>query len=153
MTFALSRRSEARLVGVHPDLVAVVRRAIQVTTVDFGVLEGVRTIQRQRELVAKGASQTMNSRHLTGHAVDLFAWAPDKTGRPGVSWRPEHYNAIAQAMFDATGGQMVQTLPGGLTVGVAVEWGGHWRWFKDLTHFQLPWDAAIWDLRRDRRMP
>lgn len=128
MSFALSARSESRLVGVHPDLVHVVRRAIQITTVDFGVLEGVRTLERQRELVAKGASQTMNSRHLTGHAVDLFAWAPDRLGRPGVSWEAEHYVAIANAMFAAD-----------VAAGVAVEWGGHWRWFKDLTHFQLPW--------------
>lgn len=138
MTFALSRRSEARLVGVHPDLVAVVRRAIQITEVDFGVLEGVRTLERQRELVAKGASQTMNSRHLTGHAVDLFAWAPDRLGRPGASWEAEHYKEIANAMF-AAAGNVRTILPGGWSVGVHIEWGGHWRWFKDLTHFQLPW--------------
>jgi len=134
MTFALSRRSEARLVGVHPDLVAVVRRAIQITEVDFGVLEGVRTIERQRELVARGASQTMNSRHLTGHAVDLYAWVPDKYGKPGVSWEAGHYTEIARAMFNASGWIGSEYLNG-----VQIEWGGHWRWFKDLTHFQIPW--------------
>jgi len=128
MTFALSRRSEARLVGVHPDLVAVVRRAIQVTTVDFGVLEGVRTIERQRELVARGASQTMNSRHLTGHAVDLYAWAGEWSGKPSVSWHPPFYEMIALSVFHASA-----------EADIPVEWGGHWRWFKDLTHFQLPW--------------
>lgn len=126
--FRLSARSEARLAGVHPDLVAVVRRAIQITKVDFGVLEGVRTIERQRELVKRGASQTMNSRHLTGHAVDLFAWAPDHFGKPGVSWDAMYYEMIALSMFEASA-----------KTNIPVEWGGHWRWFKDLTHFQLPW--------------
>ena len=64
--FSLSKKSESRLFGVHPDLVAVVRRAIEITEVDFSVGEGLRTIERQKELVAKGASQTMKSRHLTG---------------------------------------------------------------------------------------
>ena len=73
MSFALGQRSRERLQGVHPDLVKVVERAIELTSVDFTVLEGLRTVERQGELVAKGASQTMESRHLTGHAVDLGA--------------------------------------------------------------------------------
>jgi peptidoglycan L-alanyl-D-glutamate endopeptidase CwlK len=74
MAFKLSKRSMDRLAGVHPDLVAVVHRAISRTEVDFAVLEGLRTEARQRQLVKAGASKTMNSRHLTGHAVDLGAW-------------------------------------------------------------------------------
>mgnify|MGYP000679935446 CR=1 FL=1 len=72
--YTLSRLSRSRLVGVHPDLVRCVERAIQITEIDFMVVEGVRDLRRQRELVAKGASTTMNSRHLTGHAVDLCAY-------------------------------------------------------------------------------
>ena len=71
--FHLGTRRRARLEGVHPDLVRVVERAIELTEVDFTVLEGLRNVSRQKELVAAGASQTMNSRHLTGHAVDLGA--------------------------------------------------------------------------------
>ena len=71
--FVLSRLSLSRLEGVHPDLVKVVKRAIEITEVDFRVSEGLRTKARQAELVKLGASQTQNSRHLTGHAVDLVA--------------------------------------------------------------------------------
>lgn len=131
MTFALSRRSEARLVGVHPDLVAVVRRAIQITPVDFGVLEGLRTPDRQRQLFQEGHSQTLNSRHLTGHAVDLYAWVPnDRTGRHEVSWETRHYDSIAWAMRESA--QFLR---------IPLRWGGHWKTTKDLGHFELPWSA------------
>lgn len=80
--FVLGERSLKNLWGVHPDLVAVVKRAIQITRTDFAVIEGVRTKERQKELVRKGASKTMNSRHLTGHAVDIV---PVKNG--AISWR------------------------------------------------------------------
>ena len=71
MSYALGERSRQRLACVHPDLVKVVERAIQITPVDFTVLEGRRTKERQAELLKAGATTTMNSRHLTGHAVDL----------------------------------------------------------------------------------
>jgi peptidoglycan LD-endopeptidase CwlK len=75
MTYALGTRSRQRLSGVHPDLVAVVKRAIQITEqLTSTVLEGIRNINRQRELFKAGKSTTMNSRHLTGHAVDLAPW-------------------------------------------------------------------------------
>ena len=73
MTFKLGARSLTRLRGVHPDLVKVVTRAIEISTLDFTVLEGVRSLERQQALVEAGASQTLKSRHLTGHAVDLGA--------------------------------------------------------------------------------
>lgn len=71
-THKFSQRSESNLKGVNPALVKVVRRALEISTVDFSVIEGLRTAARQKELVATGKSKTMNSRHLTGHAVDLF---------------------------------------------------------------------------------
>ena len=83
MTFKLGVRSRERLQGVHPDLVRVVELAIQLTPVDFTVLEGLRTLERQKALVAAGSSKTLNSRHLTGHAVDLGAWVD---GRLDWSW-------------------------------------------------------------------
>lgn len=121
--FRLSERSNDRLAGVHPDLIRVVRRAIRLTAVDFGVTEGRRSKDRQRRLVASGASQTMNSRHLTGHAVDLVAYL-DGT----VSWDWPLYYRIADAMKEAA-----------RLEGVPLEWGGDWTSFKDGPHFQLSW--------------
>ena len=79
MSFKLGNTSQQRLIGVHPDLVRVVRRAIELSSMDFAVNEGLRTAERQRRLVASGASQTLNSKHLKqadgfGHAVDIVPW-------------------------------------------------------------------------------
>ena len=120
--YSLGVRSKARLKGVHPDLVKVVEKAIQLTTVDFTVLEGMRDAVRQKKLVESGASQTLNSRHLTGHAVDLGAWVDDQ-----VDWSWPLYHKINAAMQEAS-----------KLVGVPIEWGGNWRTFKDGPHFQLP---------------
>lgn len=81
MAYKFSQRSKDRLKGVHPDLQKVMLRAIEITDIDFTVLEGLRSVERQKKLVASGASKTMNSRHLTGHAVDI---APFVNG--SVSW-------------------------------------------------------------------
>ena len=93
MSFKLSQRSLDKLEGVDERLVAVVRYAIAVTKVDFGVICGLRTIEEQRELVAKGASQTMNSKHIGGNAVDLMAYI----GSRG-SWELNIYDEIADAI-------------------------------------------------------
>ena len=122
MTFSLSQKSKDRLSGVHPDLVAVVKRAIELSTVDFAVLEGVRSKARQEQLVAAGASQTMNSRHLTGHAVDLGAMVSGT-----VRWDWPLYFKVADAMKSAAA-----------ELSVPLEWGGDWKKFKDGPHFQLP---------------
>ena len=118
MSYNLSQRSMQHLSGVHPDLIAVVKRAIQITEQDFSVIEGVRHINRQRELVAKGASKTMNSRHLTGHAVDLAPYP--------VNWDWEYFYPIADAMKQAAE-----------ELDVDLEWGGDWKSFPDGPHFQL----------------
>ena len=122
MTFILGKRPLARLKGVHPDLIRVVKRAIEMTPVDFTVLEGVRTIARQRQLFAAGASQTLNSRHLTGHAVDLGAFVDGK-----ASWDWPLYYSIAAAMNEAA---ELERVP--------IEWGGNWKRFKDGPHYELP---------------
>ncbi|CNI75430.1 M15 family metallopeptidase [Yersinia pekkanenii] len=75
--FRFSQRSENNLKGVNADLVKVVRRALELSPVDFGVIEGLRTVERQKELVATGKSQTMNSRHITGHAIDVLPTGAD----------------------------------------------------------------------------
>lgn len=128
MTYTLSARSNARLAGVHPDLVRVVRRAIELTDIDFVVTEGVRTLARQKEMVATGASKTMNSRHLKAengysHAVDLAALVGGS-----VAWDWPLYARIAKAMKQAA-----------KELGIPLEWGGDWKSFKDGPHFQLPW--------------
>lgn len=138
--FKLSRRSLERLQGVHPDLVKVVLLAIQLTEVDFGITEGVRTIEKQREYYAKGASKTMNSRHLTGHAVDLAAYIG-----ADVRWDWGLYLKIAEAMKSASE-----------QLKIPVRWGGTWdllynasmpiiasalsKSFPDGPHFELPRD-------------
>ena len=119
--YSLGPRSKQRLKGVHPDLVKVVERAIAITEVDFTVLEGLRTPERQKALVEAGASQTLNSRHLTGHAVDLGAWVGDE-----VRWDWPLYHKIAAAMKEAA-----------RLEGVKIVWGGDWRTFKDGPHFEL----------------
>lgn len=124
MAYKLGTRSVSRLRGVHPDLRKVVRRAIELTDVDFTVLEGKRSLARQQELYRKGASKTMNSRHLTGHAVDLGAWVGGE-----VRWDWPLYYRIADAMLQAAD-----------ELAVDVEWGGHWKRFKDGPHFQLSWE-------------
>jgi peptidoglycan L-alanyl-D-glutamate endopeptidase CwlK len=124
MSYALGPRSLERLVGVHPDLVRVVKRAIGESPLDFTVLEGLRSRERQTVLYAKGATKTMNSRHLTGHAVDL---APVIAGQ--VSWDWPLYNKLALTVFEAA-----------KTEGVPITWGGNWTTFKDGPHWELPWE-------------
>lgn len=125
MGYKLGLRSKQRLKGVHPDLVKVVKRAIEISEVDFTVLEGLRSVDRQRKLVDKGASTTMNSRHLTGHAVDLGAWVGGT-----VRWDWPLYHKIGAAMKQAAD-----------ELGVKIVWGGDWKSFPDGPHFQLDWGA------------
>lgn len=120
--FKFSQRSENNLKGVNPDLVKIVRRALQLSPVDFGITEGLRTVERQRQLVAAGKSQTMNSRHISGHAVDVFAY-PTSAG----SWEWKYYDQIATAFKQAA-----------KELNIPVEWGGDWKTLKDGPHFQLP---------------
>lgn len=121
MSFRLSQRSRAALQGVHPDLVAVVEAAIELTPVDFMVTEGLRTAARQAELVRAGASRTLNSRHLTGHAIDVAAWVDGQ-----VRWDWPLYPRIAEAFKAVAKGR-----------GVRLIWGGDWPRLRDGPHFEL----------------
>lgn len=123
INFRFSQRSELRLQGVHPDLVTLARRALVLSVVDFGITEGLRTPERQRQMVQEGLSQTLNSRHLTGHAIDVIAYPT-----PAGSWDWQYYEQIAQA-FKAASAER----------GIPVEWGGDWTTLKDGPHFQLPY--------------
>lgn len=111
MAYKLSKRSLDNLKGVDERLIEVVQYAIQVSSIDFAVIEGVRTVQRQRELVAKGASQTMKSKHIDGLAVDLMAYIGDR-----ASWELNLYDDIADAMKI-----------GAQHVGVSICWGAAWH--------------------------
>lgn len=125
MAFKFGPRSKRRMTGVHPDLVKVMNRAIETSETDFTVLEGVRTLATQRKYVATGKSKTMNSRHLTGHAIDI---APlDENG--DITWEWPLYHKLAEFVKQAAE-----------DVGVTVEWGGDWKSFPDGPHWQLPWN-------------
>jgi len=119
----LATRSIEKLTGVHPDLVRVVEAAHG--TCKFHVTDGVRTLARQKELVAAGKSKTLKSRHLVGCAVDLVAVTDD--GK--VSYDDDRMRAVAAAMKRAAG-----------ELGIPIEWGGDWKSFVDTPHFQLPED-------------
>ena len=115
MAFKLSTRSKNKLEGVHPDMVAVVERAIELTKVDFGVTYGVRSLAEQEKLVASGRSQTMKSKHLIqdsgySHAVDVVAYDGSD-----VVWEINVYDDICDAFKQAA-----------IEKGVAVKWGAAW---------------------------
>lgn len=125
--FFLSDRSIGRMAGVHPDLQAVVHYAIRVTTVDFGITAtgGVRTLELQRQLKEKGASKTMRSRHLTGHAIDTMAFINGK-----VVWDHEPYYEINDAFEKASE-----------ALAVPLRWGHDWDMdgiFGEPGEFDLP---------------
>ena len=111
MSIVLGQRSLSRLEGVHPDLVRVVKKAAAISDLDFTVLEGLRTLERQRKLVAEGASRTMKSRHLTGHAVDLGVLIDGS-----VRWDWGLYLRLGEVMRKAS-----------LAEGIPIRWGGTWK--------------------------
>lgn len=120
--FSFGPKSEARLHGVHPDLVRIVRKALELSKVDFSVVEGLRSQTRQEELFKAGKSRTMRSRHLTGHAVDLYPVSKD-----GAEWAREDFEDVVDAMRRAS-----------RSLGVPVEHGHDWKSFPDSPHHQLP---------------
>lgn len=132
MSTPLNARSRSNLRGVHPDLVRVVERAAQLSRTPFIVTEGRRTLARQRLLVAQGASKTLRSRHLTGHAIDVAAMAGTK-----ISWALPLYANIADAFREAAA-----------SLSIPIRWGGDWNGngkstdesFIDGPHFELPRD-------------
>lgn len=121
MTFSLSQKSLDTMNGVKDPLVNVVKRAIQISEIDFKVLEGVRTLERQKELLARKVTQTLNSKHLTGDAIDLGAL---KNGE--ITWDKASYAIIAKAMKQAA-----------KELNVNIRWGGDFKTFFDGPHFEL----------------
>jgi len=136
MSFKLSSRSIDRLNGVNAGLITVVNTAIDMTKVDFGVTCGMRTVEEQKALVAKGASQTMKSKHLEGRAVDLVAYVGSN-----VTWSLNMYDEIADAMADAA-----------RIHGVPIKWGAAWS-VGDISKYSGSMEDAMneyVDLRRSQ---
>jgi len=121
MSFRLSQRSRTRLTGVHPALIAVVERAILRTPVDFLITEGLRSPARQAALIRAGASRTLRSRHLTGHAVDVAALVEGR-----IRWDWPLYPRIAEAFKVAAA-----------ELDTPIVWGGDWASLRDGPHFEL----------------
>jgi peptidoglycan LD-endopeptidase CwlK len=117
--FILGRRSRDNLKGVNPDLVRVVVRALELSPVDFTVIEGLRTPERQAELMKQGFTRTLKSRHIIGQAVDIVPLP--------VDWNnPAPFHLVADSMKKAAD-----------ELGVKITWGGSWVSFKDLPHYQI----------------
>jgi peptidoglycan L-alanyl-D-glutamate endopeptidase CwlK len=136
MSFKLSSRSTANLDKVDSNLVAIVRMAILETKVDFGVICGLRTIEEQKVLVDKGVSQTMDSKHISGSAVDLMAYVGSR-----ASWELNLYDDIADSMKKAS-----------KLVDVPIRWGAAWH-IKDIAKYKGTMEDAMneyIDLRRSQ---
>lgn len=128
MSFKLSQRSLDKLKGVDQKLVAVVQKAILLTKIDFGVTYGLRTVEEQEKLVAAGRSQTMKSKHITGHAVDLMAYVDGKG-----CWELNVYDDVADAMAQAARDE-----------GVAIRWGAAWH-INDIRMYKGTMEQAMMD--------
>ena len=136
MAFTLSQRILGRLDGVKNELHSVVTTAIGLTNIDFGVSCGLRTEKEQEDLVARGASQTMKSKHLTGDAVDVVAYIGSR-----ISWELNLYDDIADAFKEAS-----------VREGVGIKWGASWH-IPDLRDWEGTAEEAMnsyIDLRRSQ---
>jgi len=119
--FKWSLRSLGEMKDIHPDLRKVCNLALKYSTTDFIVTDGKRTLAEQKKHVASGASKTLKSRHLHGLAVDV---APLVAGK--VRWEAAYFRPIAEAFRQAS-----------RELGIPIEWGGDWKTFKDMPHFEL----------------
>lgn len=119
--FNFSQHSLDNLTSVHPDLIKAMASLISVSTIDFGITEGLRTKERQQILFDTHKSQTMNSRHLTGKAVDFVVYFNNK-----VTWEEKYYKQVADLCKQVS-----------KNLNIPIIWGGDWTTFKDLDHFEL----------------
>ncbi len=130
--FIFSQRSKNNLSGVNPLLVKIAYRALDISTADFAVIEGVRTLEKQKENVKKGVSKTLNSRHLTGDAIDILP----SVIKPGMDWKPEYFDPVLNAIKQA-----------GDELGIKLRFGKNWKSdpslpvetrFPDYPHIEIP---------------
>ena len=123
--FKFSKRSYERMKDVHPDLIKVAELALKYSEIDFGISEGLRSLETQKEYVERGVSTTMNSRHLTGHAIDVYAYIGG-----AARWEWPLYVEINKA-FDRASEELK----------IDITWGGDWTSFSDGPHYQLSWGS------------
>ena len=121
MTFSFGTKSSERLAQVHPDLQRVFNEAIKDSPLDFSITQGLRTKEQQKVLFDAGKSQTMNSRHLTGKAVDI---AVIREGE--VTWYFKYYQLVSDHIKKVA-----------KELGIEVAWGGDWASFRDGPHYEL----------------
>ena len=119
--YRFSQRSENNLKRVHPDLVKLVRATLAASPLDFGITQGLRTKEEQEKNVAAGKSQTMNSRHLTGHAIDFVVYISKD-----VNWDFPNFKTVSD-VFKAKAKEL----------GIPIVWGGDWTTLKDGPHIEL----------------
>ena len=119
--YSLGSKSIERLKGVHPDMVKVIEEAIKESPLDFSITEGLRTPERQQQLFNEGKSQTLRSRHITGHAVDIAVLIDGK-----ITWEFPKYQLVSDH---------IKTVAKSLNIPIV--WGGDWISFKDGPHFEL----------------
>lgn len=119
--YSFSKRSLNNLKGVHPDLVKVMTASIAASDVDFAIIEGLRTLERQKQMVAEHKSQTLNSRHLTGKAVDFMVYV-DGVG----TWGAKYYKQVSDIVKKTAH-----------NLNIPITWGGDWTTLKDLDHIEL----------------
>jgi peptidoglycan L-alanyl-D-glutamate endopeptidase CwlK len=124
--FKFSARSLRELEGIHPDLRKVTDLALELSEVDFIITDGKRTLAEQKKHVANGASKTMRSRHLTGHAVDYVAYVKADGNKMKISYSWSYMKKVADAFKAASA-----------TLKIPVDWGGDWKKFKDSPHIEL----------------
>lgn len=122
--YKFSTRSWNNLQGVDPKLCVLMGRAIQYAPYDFMIIEGLRTEERQAELLRQGATTTMNSRHLTGHAVDIAIWHQGK-----VNWDFPKYKTLYKHIQEIADEEP----------GINITWGGNWKNFLDGPHYEITW--------------
>lgn len=132
MSFSFSRRSRDNLTGVHPDLIRIASLALTVSPLDFVVIEGRRTHERQKQLVRAGASRTYQSKHLTGHAIDVAAWVDGE-----IRWDWPLYPILGSAFKSSAA-----------SLGATFVWGGDWPRLRDGPHMEIsplahPWPRPV----------
>lgn len=121
--FKFSEVSKIKLAGVHPNLTTIANLALELSPIDFAITDGLRTKEQQQKLFDDKKSKTLNSRHLTGHAIDVAAFIDGK-----LTWDWAAYETIAVAFKRAA-----------CMLGVSITWGGDWLSFRDGPHFELSW--------------
>lgn len=126
MTWKFGHRSKNQLAGVKPELAKLCHRALELSPVDFGIIQGLRTPAEQMANVKKGASQTLHSKHLTGRAIDFGVYVDGKYINGDAASEYKLYGQVASAFKEAS-----------RQLKIPIVWGGDWKTLKDGGHIEL----------------